>query len=206
MTALLSAEKLRVYRGDRCLFSDVEFALDAGQILLIAGANGSGKTSLLRAIAGLLDPEAGDIRWRGQSTRADSQGFRAELGWLAHRLGLKSDLTVEENLHFDAGLRGQRLGLVDYGQILSRLGLSGLATRPVGTLSAGQQRRVALSRLVASGSTLWLMDEPFTHLDSSGQSQVAEVLGEHLAGGGAAVVATHHPIELPVVTHRLQLQ
>ena len=206
MTALLSASGLRVYRGDRCLFSDVGFALPAGQMLVVAGANGSGKTSLLRTIAGLLEPDAGELLWRGRSTRSEAQRFRGELGWLAHRLGLKSDLTVAENLQFDAGLRGVPAPGNRQEGMSARLGLAGLESRPVRALSAGQQRRVALARLIASGSTLWLMDEPFTHLDSAGQDLVTDVLAEHLGGGGVAVVATHHPIELPVTTHRLQLQ
>lgn len=204
--ALLSAEGLRVFRGERCLFRDIGFALEAGQLLLVAGANGSGKTSLLRAIAGLLELDGGEITWRGERTESASQRFRGELGWLAHRLGLKSDLTVAENLDFDAGLRGMTAGGPDRQQILARLGLSGLQKLPLRALSAGQQRRVALSRLVASGASLWLVDEPFTHLDSSGQALVTEILGEHLGRGGIAVVATHHPIDVPVVTHRLQLQ
>lgn len=204
MTELLSAKRLRVFRGERCLFEDVGFALKAGQMLLIAGANGSGKTSLLRTIAGLLEPESGEVSWRGQNTKVDGQRFRGELGWLAHRLGLKFDMTVLENLNFDTGLRGTPQANRD--RILSRMDLSGLQHLPLRALSAGQQRRVALTRLVTSAATLWLMDEPFTHLDADGQSLVTELLGEHLAAGGIAAVATHHPIELPVVMHRLQLQ
>ncbi|MEQ9561854.1 MAG: cytochrome c biogenesis heme-transporting ATPase CcmA [Woeseiaceae bacterium] len=204
MTALLSAHGLRVYRGERCLFDDVGFALEPGELLLIVGANGSGKTSLLRAIAGLLLPDNGEIRWRGQLTGSSNQQFRAELGWLAHRLGLKYDLSVAENLDFDAGLRGADRS--SRRQILDKLNIANLQGLPLRSLSAGQQRRVALSRLLESAATLWLMDEPFTHLDSTGQALVTGMVGEHLASGGVAAIATHHPIELPVVTHRLELQ
>jgi heme exporter protein A len=204
MSALLVVENLRVFRGERCLFDNVGFSLEAGQMLLISGVNGSGKTSLLRSIAGLLTPETGDIRWRGQTTQANGQAFRAEMGWFAHRLGLKSDLTVLENLKFEAGLRGGTRS--DRDAILARLGLSGFQHRMVRALSAGQQRRVAMSRMILSSATLWLMDEPFTHMDGAGQALVLQFIGEHLATGGIAAVASHQPVELPAVTHRLQLQ
>lgn len=203
MTALLSAQQLSVFRGERCLFEDIGFALEPGELLLIVGANGSGKTSLLRAIAGLLVPDSGEIRWRGQSTQSENQQFRSELGWLAHRLGLKYDLSVLENLDFDAGLRAANR--FSRQEILARMNIADLQGLPLRSLSAGQQRRVALTRLLDSAATLWLMDEPFTHLDNTGQALVTEMVGEHLASGGIAAIATHHPIELPVVTHRLEL-
>ena len=105
MTASLDAQSLCLFRGDRCLFKDLAFSLRAGEILVIEGPNGSGKTSLLRGIAGLLDFETGHVEWRGAPLRDDYQGFRADLAWLTHRVGFKGDLTISENLEFEAGLR-----------------------------------------------------------------------------------------------------
>lgn len=163
-------------------------------MLLIDGANGSGKTSLLRATTGLLPFESGQIQWNGQAVENDYQSFRAELVWLSHRVGFKSDLTVLENLKFESGLRSTRTDTVD--EVLDRLGISRVRELPFRFLSAGQQRRVALARMLLSTAQLWIMDEPFTNLDKAGQSLVLELIAEHLRGGGLAVVASHQDIEL----------
>ncbi len=204
LTELLSATELRLYRGERCLFQDLGFALGPGEMLLVEGANGSGKTSLLRAIAGLLSLDAGAIYWRGQPTLENRQALCAEMSWLSHRLGLKYDLTFLENLRFDARLHGS--AWENDAEILERLGLQGLERLPLRALSAGQQRRVALARLLLSRSRLWLMDEPFTNLDSAGQALVRDIIERKLKQGGLCVVATHHAIEISAPTRRVRLR
>lgn len=201
---LLSATDLRLFRGERCLFENLGFALGAGEMLLVEGANGSGKTSLLRAIAGLLSLDAGAVYWRGKATLGNRQAFCAGMAWLSHRLGLKYDLTLIENLRFDAALRGRVRD--DYNDVLGRLELTGLERLPLRALSAGQQRRVALARLVLSASRLWLLDEPFTNLDAAGQVLVREIIERKLKQGGVCVVATHHAIDISAPTRRIKLR
>ncbi len=193
MTHLLKAEGLTLFRGETCLIRDLHFALDAGEALLLMGPNGSGKTSLLRALAGLMDVEDGEISWRGQSSRVAGQDFRADIGWFAHRTGFKGDLTIVENLLTEAGLRA--LDLAQLAPALARLGLDSRAELPFRALSAGQQRRAALARLVLCDATLWIMDEPLTNLDADGQSLVAELIQEHLARQGACLLASHQPLD-----------
>jgi heme exporter protein A len=204
LTELLSATALRLYRGERCLFQDLGFALGPGEMLLVEGANGSGKTSLLRAIAGLLSLDAGAVFWRGEPTLQNRQTLCAEMAWLSHRLGLKYDLTLVENLLFDARLRGSAGDNSD--EVLDRLGLKGLERLPLRALSAGQQRRVALARLQLSTSRLWLMDEPFTNLDTAGQALVRDLVERKLKQGGLCVVATHHAIDISAPTRRIKLR
>lgn len=192
LSHLLSGAGLTLSRGDRCLLRNLDFALDAGELLLVEGPNGSGKTSLLRGIAGLLEFEAGDIRWRGEPVNRAFQQYRADIAWLSHRIGFKYDLTIMENLEAEAGLRPTRTDAA--GPVLERLGLARLLRLPLRSLSAGQQRRVALARLLLASATVWIMDEPLTNLDAAGQSLVTELVAAHLADGGACVIASHQPI------------
>ena len=203
MTAKLSGKDLCLLRGDRCLFQELNFALNRGELLLVEGTNGSGKTSLLRAIAGLLEFETGQIDWRGQPALANHQAFRSDLVWLSHRVGFKGDLTLLENLSFETGLRATATELLETS--LERLGLTKLTRLPFRVLSAGQQRRVALARMLMAKAPLWMMDEPFTNLDTGGQALVREVMAEHLERDGLCVVASHQNIELEAPFMRLQL-
>jgi heme exporter protein A len=203
VTELLSASELCLFRGERRLFQHLGFALQAGEMLLVEGANGSGKTSLLRAIAGLLSLDEGEVRWRGRATLEHRQALCSEMSWLAHRLGLKYDLTLIENLRFEARLRGARWHQLE--SMLARLGLAGLKRLPVRSLSAGQQRRVALARLLLSDSLLWLMDEPFTNLDAAGHALVLDIIGKHLEDGGLCVVASHQPVDVAAPIQRIKL-
>jgi len=200
---MLTARKLCLIRGDRCLFREVDFALDAGELLFVAGANGSGKTSLLRAIAGLLDLESGDVLWNERPVSQNRQEFRASLVWFAHRVGFKGDLTPVQNLQFEAGLRAFREVSID--DALARVGVEYGAELPMRVLSAGQQRRVGLARLILANAPLWMMDEPFTNLDSDGQALVRELIAEHLAGGGICAMASHQAVSIDASTHRIML-
>lgn len=204
MTALLSGKSLCLLRGDHCLFSELNFALNSGELLLVEGTNGSGKTSLLRAIGGMLDFETGNVFWRDREVTDDYQAFRSDLVWLAHKVGFKGDLTLVENLRFESGLRSTSLASLD--QVLDRLGLTRLIDLPFRALSAGQQRRVALARMLLADAELWIMDEPFTNLDAAGQSLVVELIAEHLANDGLCVMASHQGIELDAPVRRINLQ
>ncbi len=203
MTALLTGRDLAVIRGERALFTGLGFALAAGELLAIEGPNGSGKTSLLRAIAGLIEPDDGDVRWRGDSVRRQRQAYHAELAWMGHRPGFKGDLTPVENLRFESGLRAAPPAATD--AVFERLGLARLRRVPFRLLSAGQQRRLALARLALSGATLWLLDEPFTNLDAAGRDQVQALIGEHLAGGGLAIAASHQELIVDAPSRRIEL-
>lgn len=204
MTALLRGHGLAVVRGDRSLFAALDFALQAGELLRVEGPNGSGKTSLLRVIAGLIQPDHGELWWRGQPVRRQRQAYHAELAWMGHRPGFKGDLTPLENLRFETGLRGSPRG--GPGAVLERLGLERLRRLPFRLLSAGQQRRFALARLVLSGATLWLLDEPFTNLDAQGREQVQALVGEHLADGGLVLAASHQELAIDAPTQRIALR
>ena len=194
MTAKLSADGLTLFRGERCLFKNLGFALNPGELLLLEGRNGSGKTSLIRAIAGLIELESGEIFWDGESVRSNRQAFHGSLVWMAHRVGFKADLTLVENLKFESHLRAQ--SDEDLDEVLKRLDIDRLKRLPLRSLSAGQQRRVALARMLLSRVPLWLMDEPFTNLDREGRALVMKLTTEHLDRDGMCIMAAHQDIEI----------
>ena len=194
LTAKLSASGLSLLRGERLLIRDLDFALNPREMLLLEGKNGSGKTSLLRAMAGLLEFESGELLWDGVSVRKQRQEFHGAMTWLSHRTGLKGDLTLVENLRFESGLRAQHD--IDFAAVLRRLGIERLTLLPLRSLSAGQQRRVALARLLLTDAPLWLMDEPFTNLDREGRALVMELVSEHIAKGGMCVMAAHQDVQI----------
>ena len=203
MTAKLSADNLTLIRGENCLFRSLEFALNDGELLLLEGQNGSGKTSLMRAIAGLLSLESGEIRWNDIPVDQQRQAFHGDLVWLAHGTGLKGDLTLVENLSFEASLRRQ--AAVDAAGIYERLSIARLKNLPLRSLSAGQQRRVALARMLFADVPLWLMDEPFTNLDRDGRKLVTQLVEQHLSQGGLCVMAAHQDIDIGATVRRVSL-
>jgi len=204
LTPQLSATELTLIRGERCLFRDLGFALSAGELLLLEGQNGSGKTSLIRALLGLLEAETGEILWNKVPIRQSRQDYFQALVWMAHRVGFKDVLTLVENLQLEAALRAPTT--LDVDAVLERLGIGKLRKLPLRALSAGQQRRVALARVMLAGVPLWLLDEPFTNLDTAGRALVLEVVSEHLAAGGLCVIAAHQDVDIDATTHRLVLQ
>jgi len=204
LTAKLTADGLTLFRGDRCLFKDLSFALNPGELLLLEGRNGSGKTSLLRAMAGLLDFESGVLRWNDVAVRKELQAFQNALVWMSHKVGFKADLTLVENLLFEVALRPQSGR--ELGAVLERLRLTRLKRLPMRSLSAGQQRRVALARMLLSSAQLWMMDEPVTNLDREGRSLVTQLIGEHLAQDGMVIMAAHQDFDIDAPLRRVRLQ
>jgi len=195
MILSLTAEKLACARGDRRLFDGLSFRVQAGQALAVEGANGAGKTSLLRLIAGFLTPVAGRILVKTGETESDDAEERGRLvGWLGHLDGLKPQMTVREQLGFYARLHAA-LG-ADLLATLMQVGLSRQAELPCRYLSAGQRRRLALARLLVSRRPLWLLDEPFAALDAAGQALVAQLMARHCGEGGIIIAATHDPLGL----------
>ena len=193
MISSLTAEKLACVRGDKKLFGGLNFRVTAGQALAVEGANGAGKTSLLRLIAGFLSPAAGRIVVRTPESESDDGEERGKIiGWLGHLDGLKPQLTVIEQLNFFAHLYGKTAAPA----LLDQVGLSRQADLPCRYLSAGQRRRLALARLVASARPLWLLDEPFAALDTAGQALVAQLMLRHCGEGGIIIAATHDPLGL----------
>lgn len=204
MITALSASDLSIRRGERLLFRGLGLRLAAGEALALTGANGSGKTSLLRAVAGLLAPETGAFVFEGRDGAAlEAETARAEgLHLLGHADGLKGDRTGREELDFQAAWLGG--GQAGVGRAVSRLALGPLLDLEVRRLSAGQRRRLALARLIAAPRALWLLDEPMAPLDAERRALLAELMAEHLAGGGMILAAVHDP--LPVDCRVLEIR
>jgi heme exporter protein A len=191
--AMLEGTDLACIRGDRLLFSGLDLRLAAGECLLVEGENGSGKTSLLRLLAGLARPSAGGVLWRGRGLPAWGGAYGAEMAYLGHKGGVKRELSALDNLRFQAILGG-RTDAPDLLKALARVGLAGFEDEPVGHLSAGQERRVAYARLLVRRPPLWILDEPLTALDRAGCALITGLLAEHLRGGGVAVLTSHQPL------------
>jgi len=190
----LVAEGLACRRGARLIFSGLNCTLPAGGALVLTGANGSGKSSLLRLLATLLAPAAGRVMWAGAPVAADPARYRASLHYVGHLDAIKPALGVRETVAFWAGLRGTAHPRIDAS--LAAFALDPIADWPCRWLSAGQRRRLALARLVAAPAPLWLLDEPTASLDADGERRLLATVATHRAGGGRVVVATHQPMSL----------
>jgi heme exporter protein A len=190
--ALLCGRELAVWRGERCLFEELQFELGPEQLALLVGANGSGKTTLLRVVAGLGLPTAGTVTWKGASITELAPEERAQIAYRGHVEALKRDLTVVENLTFHAAIWGHE---IRFEPVLEELKLDQVAHMRARYLSAGQRRRVALAMLKLQGAKVWLLDEPTTNLDGEGRALLVEWTRRHVAAGGIAVIATHQPDE-----------
>ena len=189
----LAAMDLTCERGGRRLFEGLSFDVAPGGALLLAGPNGTGKTSLLRLLAGLLPPSAGRVLWQGRDTAEEPGPWRRALGWLGHDNAVKPQMTVAGNLAFWAAMAGRG----DITGALAATGLERLAGLPAAMLSAGQRRRLALARLALAEGGCWLMDEPSVTLDAASLDRLAAMTARHRAAGGIAVVASHDTLDLP---------
>jgi heme exporter protein A len=191
----LEAQNLHLWRGDHQVLAGVNLAVNSGDVLEVMGANGSGKTSLLRTLCGLIHPEEGRVLWADQNVREDLPAFHSELVYLGHEPPLKADLSARENLRYWIGVR-RTLATADLNAALDRVGAGSWAAQPARTLSAGQKRRVAIAGVILFAAPLWLLDEPATNLDGDGQRLVGSLIDEHLASGGLVIAAVHQ--ELPL--------
>jgi heme exporter protein A len=194
---MLAADNLECVRGEQSLFQKVGFRLDAGELLLLRGANGVGKTSLLRMLCGLLPPRAGTIRWQGEDIRHLAGEYRAMLCYLGHLNAIKEEFTPLENLMQDTAFAGAPLSPAQALAALAEAGLAGRQDLPAHSLSQGQKRRVALARLIVDQRPLWLLDEPFVALDAEAVLWLAGKIGQHLEAGGLVVLTTHQIVEIP---------
>ena len=203
---MLEVINLGCIRGGRTLFGDLNLSIPPGTMLQVTGANGCGKTSLLRTICGLVAPENGEVRWHGTDIRKLGEDFATSLTYLGHRNGIKEELTPLENLRIASGLSGDKLTRDQARDALSKTGLAGKEDLPARFLSEGQRRRAALARLITSDTTLWVLDEVLASLDSAAVALVSSLLEDHLSKDGVAVVATHQELHVSAGTvQRLEL-
>lgn len=193
----LSVSGLGCIRGGRVLFRDRSLELESGQLLMLRGHNGAGKSSLLRCLAGLLPWRAGRLHWGGKEVRAADAAYQGQLAYMGHQAGMSDTLTGLENLRFSLQLMAVPWDKTSVQTVLQALTLNDVASRPFGRLSQGQRRRLGLARVLLSQRPLWLLDEPDNCLDMQGEQYLGQALEQHLAGGGMAVVASHRNLILP---------
>ncbi|MDP2140866.1 MAG: cytochrome c biogenesis heme-transporting ATPase CcmA [Gammaproteobacteria bacterium] len=201
---LLQASALFCERDERVLFSSLNFTLFPGEVMQVQGSNGSGKTTLLRILCGLNSSYEGEIFWLGEDIDDDREAFLASLLYIGHRVGVNKILTARENLRWSCALHAPVTD-TDIDNAMARVGLLGYADVPCRNMSAGQQQRVSLARLLLSPAKLWVLDEPFTTLDIQGVKVLETLLAEHAEKGGAVLVTTHHKLDVPCELRRLNL-
>jgi heme exporter protein A len=190
----LILDKLACRRAGRLVFGNLSFRLETGQVVALRGPNGVGKSTLLRQLAGLIPVAGGDARLGSVSLARDRQGFQEQVTYAGHLDAVKPALSIGENLMLWAGIHGNDTDRADAA--LARFGMDGIATRPAAQCSAGQLRRLGLARLLVADRPLWLLDEPTASLDASASALVADLVREHVAAGGMALIATHVPLGL----------
>jgi len=192
---MLAAERLECMRGGRNLFADLSFMVPSGTLLRVSGANGAGKTSLLRILCGLLLPSGGEVIWRNAPVRQQRESYWRELRYIGHLAGIKDEFTAAENLIFAAALSGVEITPAIARDALDQLGLLRFAHLPVRMLSQGQRRRVALARLALpdAAAALWVLDEPLAALDTDAADRVLSLVDARLAAGAVVVMTSHQP-------------
>ena len=212
---MLEAYRLECTRGDRTLFRGLSFSVAPTQLLHLAGANGAGKTSLLRILCGLLSPAHGEVRWDGRPIAAMREEYAAQLLYIGHANALKDELTALENLEIGGTLAGRRCTRDAAFDALEELGVGRCAQLPVRALSQGQRRRVSLARLALGAgkgggkhaARLWILDEPFAALDTAAVAHLENLIANHVTAGGMAVLTTHQPLAVTTVgMFRIELE
>lgn len=201
----LSVSELQCIKQDRELFTDLSFSIQGGEALHIAGDNGAGKTSLMRILAGLSQPQQGDVLWNSQSIFDDPYSFNQSTLYLGHKLALNAHLTAVENLRFWCGIQ-QLIMPESLYALLDTLGLMGLEDVPVGQLSAGQQRRVSLCRIWLKNASLMILDEPFNALDVDSRALLENKLHEHTQAGGLLILTSHWQLPALFDARELKLE
>lgn len=187
---MLHANQLTCVYDERVLFQSLSFTVNAGEVVQVTGANGAGKTSLLRLLTGLMQPESGSVCWHGEPLTAVRDAFHQQLLWLGHKPGVKATLSPEENLRFYY----PRSALAAREAALAAIGLAGYDDLPLFQLSAGQQRRSALARLWLTDAAFWILDEPLAALDVGAVETLTRRLEQHVQAGGSVVLTTHQPL------------
>lgn len=201
---MLELHAVSCVRGGRTLFEQLDCQVAAGRLLRLRGANGAGKTSLLRMVCGLLPPTEGQVSWRGEPIPDLAEQFGRQLVYLGHAAALKDDLSALENLQTSCLLGGLAVSREQALQALAQAGLPGRWRAPARQLSQGQRRRVALARLVLSPATpLWVLDEPFNALDTAATGWLCGLLQAHLERDGVVVLTSHQDVALDELADRV---
>ena len=194
---MLEVKAVTCVRGERTLFNELSFSVEGSTVLRVRGANGTGKTSLLRIICGLMLPAHGEVCWRGEDVRTLREEYWKDLVYVGHVNAVKDDLTAAENLRIGAALAGRSVGHREVLKALDLFGIAACAPLPARVLSQGQRRRIGLARLASATRPLWILDEPATALDDAAMAWLVHLIGAHVANGGIVVAATHQPLALP---------
>lgn len=195
--SLLNTENLECRRDDRLLFNGLSMALAAGEVLQIEGANGSGKTSLLRILSGLRSADDGEVYWRGEAIARAREDYYSNMVYIGHLTCIKGDLTVLENIRALLDTRSQTASHDIIEEALAKVGLAGFEDVAGKALSSGQRRRILLAFLLLSETVLWILDEPLTALDVQGVALMESMILEHIEAGGSVIFTTHHGMQLP---------
>jgi heme exporter protein A len=203
---MLEVQNVGCVRGDRRLFDKINFSLTPGMVLQLTGPIGSGKTSLLRIICGLMAPEEGEIRWQGANIRSLAEEYFTAITYIGHSIAVKEELTSLENLRISSGLAGIEVSRKEAYSVLGKMGLAGRENLAARLLSEGQRRRSALARLLTCRAPLWVLDEALTSLDKAAVTLMKSLIEEHLSKGGMAIIATHQELNLSASSfQRLEL-